>query len=186
MTGARARLFVALELPETLRTRLSEWARAGLDERFRLIAARDQHVTVCFLGWRAEAEIDRIARLVIGCARPAGELAVGQPVWFPPRRPRVVAVELGDGEGRLGELARAVGSELAAHAGHVPEERPFRPHVSVARVRARRGLPARSRPRLALEVPGAGEAFAATALTLQRSHLSREGAQYEALARVEL
>lgn len=184
MTGARARLFVALELPEAVRTRLARWACDALDARFRLIAARDLHVTVCFLGWRAEAEIEPIARLVTGCAQPVGELALGEPLWLPPRRPRVLAVELGDGRGWLRALARSVGSELAAHAGHVPEERPFRPHASVARLRARGGLPARARP--ALEMPGAGEVFAATALTLQRSHLSREGARYEALARVEL
>lgn len=185
MTGARARLFVALELPETVRVTLAGWARGGLDERFRLIAAADLHVTLCFLGWRGEDEIESIGRLVAPCARSVGDLALGEPVWLPPRRPRVLAVGLGDGDGQVGSLARAVGGQLTAHAGYVPEERPFRPHVSVARVRGREGVTARARPSLD-PVPGAGDAFAATALTLQRSRVSREGARYEAVMRVEL
>lgn len=185
VTGARARLFVALELPEAVRTALAAWARAGLDERFRLIAPGDLHVTLCFLGWRDEEEVESIGSSVAGCARPVRELALGEPVWLPPRRPRVLAVDLEDGDGALASVARAVVAELTAHAGHVPEERPFRAHVSVARVRARGGLPARARPAMG-PVPGAGEVFAANALTLQRSHLSRQGARYEAVVREEL
>jgi 2'-5' RNA ligase len=183
--GARARLFVALELPEAVRTELAGWAGAGLDERFRLVAPADLHVTLCFLGWRDEDEIEAIAHLAAGVARPVGGLGLSEPVWLPRRRPRVLAVGLQDGDGGLGELAGAVVGELVAHAGHVPEERPFRPHVSVARVRRPRGLTAQARPTLE-DVPGAGEVFAASALTLQRSHLSPEGARYEALMRVEL
>jgi len=188
VTGAGAtgaRLFVALELPEAVRTALAGWARAGLDGRFRLTAAGDLHVTLCFLGWRPVDEIEAIAHLAAGVARPVHELALGQPVWLPSRHPRVLAVGLADAGGQLSEMARAVVEELAAHAGHVPEKRPFRPHVSVARVRARGGLAGRARPSLGA-VPGAGEGFAASALTLQRSHLSREGARYEPVMRVQL
>ena len=125
--GARARLFVALELPDAVRVALAGWARAGLDDRFRLIAPADLHVTLCFLGWRDEDEIEPIAHLVAGCARVVRELALGEPVWLPRRRPRVLAVGLEDRDGALGSVAAGVVGELEAHAGHVPEERAVSP-----------------------------------------------------------
>ena len=57
--------------------------------------------------------------------------------------------------------------------------RPFRPHVTVARVR--RG------PRPSRDLPDPPRAtFAGEAVTLFRSHLGRGPARYEALERVEL
>jgi 2'-5' RNA ligase len=73
-----------------------------------------------------------------------------------------------------------VSEALAAEAGYQPEQRPFRAHVTVGRVR--RGE--RVRP-VALPDPPAGP-FAAPALTLYRSRLQRAGAEYEPLARAEL
>src|SRR5205807_1057513 len=106
--------------------------------------------------------------------------AVGEATWLPDRRPRVLAVDLDDPEGRLGQLQGRVSDALAAEAGYRPESRPFRPHVTVARVR--RGE--RMRPRPLPDPPAAR--FAPPALTLYRSRLSRAGAEYEALARAEL
>ena len=68
-------------------------------------------------------------------ARPAAELAVGEPLWLPPRRPRVLAVALEDPDGALGRTQTAVSSALAAGGWYVPETRPFLAHVTVARVR---------------------------------------------------
>jgi 2'-5' RNA ligase len=82
---------------------------------------------------------------------------------------------------RLGECAalQAVLSERLADLGvYEPEQRRFRPHLTVARgdrVRVR-GLPA---------LPDCGE-FTGEAVTLFRSHLGRGGARYEALVSVPL
>jgi 2'-5' RNA ligase len=63
-------------------------------------------------------------------------------------------------------------------AYHQPETRPFRPHVTVARVR--RGARVRVR-----EVPAPPQLrFHATGLVLYRSQLGRGGARYEAIVRV--
>ena len=58
-----------------------------------------------------------------------------------------------------------------------PEERPFWPHVTLARVRKGE----RARP-LDLEPPA--DEFVASEVTLYRSRLSPKGASYEALERV--
>jgi 2'-5' RNA ligase len=185
VTAPRARLFVALDLPRAVRDRLHGWARTRLGGRdaLRLVPGDDLHVTLCFLGWREERDVERLGGAVRACAAPVPGLSLREPAWLPPRRPRVLAVDLGDGAGALAALQAAVSEALAARGGYEPEARPYRPHVTVARVRSGARVPARERA--GLEAPG-GDAFAGAALTLYRSRLSREGARYEPLERVEL
>jgi 2'-5' RNA ligase len=180
----RARLFVALDLPDAVRARLVVWARAGVGghDGMRLLAPANLHVTLCFLGWREEAEAAGLGRLVVACAAEVRELALGAPLWLPRRRPRLLAVEVADGRGELGNLRAEVVRTLAARGGHRPEERPFRPHVTVARVRAGARV---TRADRTLARPG-GAAFAGAALGLYRSRLGPAGATYEAVARAGL
>jgi len=186
--AARARLFVALDLPATAREALATWgsevAGKSGERRLRLLPPDALHVTLCFLGWRDEGRIEEIAALVLGAvgeSAVAPRLALGEAAWLPPRRPRVLAVDLADEGGALVELQSGVSDALVAGCAFEPEKRPFRPHVTVARVP--RGARAGSRDELAppppLEFPGA-------AVTLYRSRLSRAGAHYEPLARAEL
>jgi 2'-5' RNA ligase len=176
------RLFVALDLPDDLRESLGAWAaeRAQALPALRLIPARYLHVTLCFLGWRRAGEVGHVGRVGLAPAEPVGELAVGEAIWLPPRGPRVLAVELEDPEARLGALQARVSEALAASAGYEPESRPFRAHVTVARVRRGERVRRQELP------PPPGGRFTPPAVTLYRSRLSRAGAEYEALARAEL
>ena len=189
MSGAaRARLFVALDLPDVVRAALATWGsevagRSG-ERRLRLVPAEALHVTLCFLGWRDEGRIEEIAALVLGAVGESAVapcLALGEAAWLPPRRPRVLAVDLADSDGALAGLQARVSDALEAGCAFEPEKRPFRPHVTVARVPrgARAGSGDELAPSPSLEFPGA-------AVTLYRSRLSRAGAHYEPLARAEL
>jgi 2'-5' RNA ligase len=185
VTPPRARLFVALELPEGVRERLARWARTQLADRdgLRLIAPGQIHVTLCFLGWREEADIPLLGEVTSACIAAAPDVSLGQPAWLPPRRPRVLAVDLVDGSGALTALQARVSGALADRAGYEPEARAYRPHVTVARVRS--GTRMRAADRATLDPPG-GPPFDGAALTLYRSRLSSEGAHYEAVMRAEL
>ena len=184
--GAKARLFIAAEPPAEVRARLAQWARGALGPQrdgVRRIEPNALHITLCFLGHRPVEEIDPLATIVLDCAAEAtgaGALDVGAPLWLPTRRPRVLAVELHDGTGALGDLQADVSRAVAVASDWEPEKRRFRPHLTVARMRAgtrieRRELAAT--PQLS---------FAPEALTLYRSRLARTGAVYEPIARAEL
>jgi 2'-5' RNA ligase len=177
-----ARLFAALELPEEVRGELARWRDGVLARVDGLRPVRDEslHVTLVFLGHRPEEEIEAIGAAVVAAAAPVGELAIGEPVWLPPRRPRVLAVDLEDPSGACSALQARVAEALVRVAGHEPEARPFRPHVTVARVRARERVPPDE-----LEPP-APLRFRPAALVLYRSRLERGGARYEPVARVAL
>jgi 2'-5' RNA ligase len=179
----RVRLFVALELPGDVREALAGWrdrVMRGADG-LRAIAPEALHATLCFLGWRSTAQIGAIGDACgVLAAQPAPELRLGEAIWLPRRRPRVLAVELGD-IGTALARAQAVLSEVLEVGGwYEPDGRPYLGHVTVARVSQGTRLPRRSLPALP-EVD-----FRASRVTLYRSRLSRSGARYEALATVAL
>lgn len=180
----RARLFVALELPEDVREALERW-RAGGPRRVRGLRMADPaalHVTLCFLGWRFEREIDEIGAACTAATAGWGPIpvSVGNPVWLPDRRPRVLAVRIDDPSDALAHLQSALAMELSTGGWYAPETRPFLGHVTVARV------PRGGRVR-AVRLPGPPRAeFLATRVTLYRSRLGPHGARYEAQRTVEL
>jgi 2'-5' RNA ligase len=177
------RLFVALDVPGAVRSALGAFGRAAAadDDALRAIAPEAIHVTLAFLGHRAHDEVAHAAGAVRGAARAAPGLALGEALWLSPRRPHVLTVAIDDADGALAALQAAVVPALAEALGWRPEERPFRPHATVARVR--RG----ARPRRTGLPPAPQAAFAGEALTLYRSHLGGRGpARYEPLERVVL
>jgi RNA 2',3'-cyclic 3'-phosphodiesterase len=179
-----ARLFVALDLPAEARSALVEWREKALGDReaLRPVAPDGLHVTLVFLGHLPEAEITPIGKLV-QAALPAIEAPLLTPVGVkavPPRRPRLFALDLDDQGGRAGLIQAAVSEALAGGGLYEPEQRPFWPHVTLARVKkggAGGDVPA---------APAQLEPWRAEAITLYRSRLARSGARYEALARFGL
>jgi 2'-5' RNA ligase len=88
----------------------------------------------------------------------------------------VLTVALADPDGTLAALQSRVSAGLEAAGVYTPEKRPFRAHITVARLRPRaRPAPA---PQLALD----DAPFAAPSLTLYRSQLHPKGARYTAVA----
>jgi RNA 2',3'-cyclic 3'-phosphodiesterase len=178
-----ARLFVALELPGPVRARLAAFGHAAADADDGLRAVGDQalHATLAFLGHRDVADLGPAAEAVRGVGTAAPTLALGDPLWLAPRRPHVLTVALDDVDGTLAALRATVVDRLAAALEWEAESRPFRPHVTVARVRRE------WRPRVA-DLPAAPQAtFTAGAVVLFCSHLGGRGpARYEALERAEL
>jgi 2'-5' RNA ligase len=192
--GARARLFVAVDLPVPVRERLTAWAReaaAGLGVGsapfpLRLLDRDVLHLTLCFLGSRPVAEIPAIGSALSACALQMAELSIGPPVWLPPACPRSLGVAVHDDEGMLAGLHAAVRTAVCETIAWKPERRRFRAHVTLARTRGR--------PPAGWNLPGASARlpatpqlrFAAESLTLLRSWLAAEGASYEALASCDL
>jgi RNA 2',3'-cyclic 3'-phosphodiesterase len=185
--GATARLFAAIDPPRDACERLAAWARSvaagapaigarGSGRAMRVLEPGSLHLTLCFLGSRPTAEIDALAAALGSCAEPVGELSVGAPVWLPPRRPRALAVEIGDRDGRLAALQRMVARALAEASAWQPERRRFRAHVTVARVRD--GAPG---TQVALP-PTPRLRFTPGALVLYRSWLAPAGAEYQEIS----
>jgi RNA 2',3'-cyclic 3'-phosphodiesterase len=185
----RARLFVALDLPDELREGIVEWGREALaDPALRPVAPESLHITLAFLGNRAEEEVEEIAAVVRERVGPAPWVEVLDPEQRPPRgRARLYALPvLSPG---TEALQAGVEQGLVEGGFFEPEKRPFWPHVTVARVRPE-GRGSR-RPAVVAEPPGKlpeglSEARLCRRMTLYRSELKPTGARYVPLAQVQL
>jgi RNA 2',3'-cyclic 3'-phosphodiesterase len=175
------RLFVALELPEAVRDALVSFREAVADPAtWRFLGPEGIHLTLAFLGNRPEHEVEAIEGVLQAAAGPAPRLALADGLLLPPRRARVLCAEVEDRDGTLAALQQRVSSGLAAAGVYEPEKRPFRAHVTVARLR--------SGARAPRTVGGAPEPleFHGDSLALYVSRLHPKGARYEALSHVSL
>jgi 2'-5' RNA ligase len=185
MTTLRA--FLAVELGDGARRA----AAAAAERLAREVRGRDvrwarpesYHLTLRFLG---EIPAEPLAPLVAAVAAELADLApfevqLGGLELFPsPRRPRVIAARL-EPAAPLAELARRV-EAAAVRAGFPAEERPFRAHLTLGRLR--------DRAHPALE-PAAADLLAAdpfrvAEVVLFRSDLQPDGALHTPLERIAL
>ena len=185
--GQRMRAFFAVVLDAATRRAAAAWThslrgRSGGDA-VRWVREESLHVTLHFLGDIDPARVPDLVRAV--ALETAGvepfRLRLGAAHLFPSeRRPRVVVLDL-EPLLPLEALAGAVARGAAA-AGFAPEERPFRAHLTLGRVKAR------TAQRLDVTAPDTvgSEACDVTEAVLFRSELQRTGARYTPLERVPL
>jgi 2'-5' RNA ligase len=189
LKSPRARLFVALELPEAVREGIVAWGREALaDPALRPLSPESLHITLAFLGYLAEKEIERLAAILGEVESRAASIELRDPVAVPPRgRARLFALPA-ESPGAV-SLQAELQERLVAARLYKPEKRPFWSHVTVARVRREeRGS---KRPASVSRPPGALphallQPAVCRRLTLYRSQLQPQGAQYTPLAQVEL
>ncbi len=189
LKSPRARLFVALELPAAVRAEIASWGQKALvDPAVRPVRPESLHITLAFLGWLPEKEIARLGAIVEESGGDAPSIRLGDPVQRPKRgRPRPFALPA-ESPGAVALQVR-LQEKLVAVRLYEPEKRPFWPHVTVARVRREeRGS---KRPASVSKLPGRLpqgllQLVVCRRLTLYRSELQPQGAQYTPLAQVEL
>ncbi len=187
--GKRVRLFIALDLPAEVRAGIVAWGGVELaDPALRPGAEESLHLTFAFLGSRDPEQVESLAAVLRESGGPAPLVELREPVARPARgRARLFALPVlsaGAEALRAGLVERLVAAGLFE-----PEQRPFWPHVTVARVRAE-GRGSR-RPAVVERPPGAlprwlSEPFYGVRLALYRSELQPTGARYVPLAQVEL
>jgi RNA 2',3'-cyclic 3'-phosphodiesterase len=189
LKSPRVRLFIGLDPPDGVRGAIEAWGRKELtDPVLRPVAPPSLHLTLVFLGWTAEKAIAELGEIVAASGGPAPRIELGDPVQRPERgRPRLFALPA-DSPGAVA-LQTGLRKRLVAARLYEPEKRPFWPHITVARVR--REERDSKRPARVSKLPGALpkellRPFDGVRLTLYRSELQPQGAQYTPLAQVEL
>ena len=189
LKSPRVRLFVALDLPQEVREGIVAWQQAELgDEALRPVTEQNLHVTLAFLGYLPEKSIASVAEVVHGVDAPAPRLELAkEPAGRPKGRPRILALE--DRREEVAAFQAEVEKRLVEGRLYEPEKRRFWSHLTVARVRPeRRGS---KRPARIERPPGPlpkrlCEPFGAVRITLYRSSLRPQGAEYAPLAQLEL
>lgn len=182
------RLFVAVHLPEELRERLAaaqEWLRAAQAD-VSWVRPSNLHLTLKFLGETAPETLERVgvALAAVAAGTAPFALTVRGLGSFGGRLPRVVWAGVAEGTEPLGALAASAEAALAG-AGFPREARPFRPHLTLGRVRSPRNAAAL----LGILREESGRPFGTAPvgeLALMQSQLDPRGAIHTLLARYSL
>jgi 2'-5' RNA ligase len=179
------RLFFALPLPAEVKERLRpslEVARKTGGEGVGFTRIPQIHFTLAFLGEQPSADAALAAGEVLR-DNEAFELAIGGAGAFPnTARPRVLWLGVTEGAAQLVVAAERLRRALQA-AGFALEERPFRPHLTVGRVRPRGEKSARLA--LAAIAPGELARCSAREACLMQSVLGKDGATHTVLRTFE-
>ncbi len=184
------RTFLAVDIDEATRQQLGR-VDAGLPTgraKLKWVRPGQRHVTVKFFGDVPAVRIPdvcRLARAVAAGVQPLVMEVVGL-IAIPQagRRLRMIWAGVTDPSGRLGRLADACQSRFA-EMGFPPENRGFRPHITLARIRS---CPDAATIRQAIVDWSETEfgTVAVSSLTVYASHLGRGGPRYDVLARATL
>ncbi len=129
------RLFIAIDLPCEITDRMRQPQEALKQSQARLSLVNTEiiHLTLKFLGDIPEGKVDAIKNALAGIRFPSFDLMVGCVSGNPPRQPRVLWCDAKDG-GMSGKLHGRVEDALEP-LGIPRDSRPYRPHVTIARVR---------------------------------------------------
>jgi 2'-5' RNA ligase len=181
------RTFVALPIPPEWEEYLAGIARdlAPRTSGLSWVRSGNVHLTLRFLGDLGDSGVQRAGASVRRGAAdvPAFEAALGGLGAFPDmRRPRVLWAGLAAGAEEATALAKAVNAALRAD-GFGPEDKPFRAHLTLARVReGARGLDALRDYRPAPPPP----ASVLDRVVVMKSDLHPSGSRYTPLLEVRL
>ena len=184
-----ARIFIAFELPDrviALATDLqARLKRHGL--KLQWMRPQNMHLTMKFLGEVSKARIGDVAAALHRAALEAVPMEVsaqGLGVFPSIRKPRVLWFGLGGQVDLLGDACDHLESALA-EKGFARERRPFRPHLTLARIKQ-----VVDPGRLLEAIQAVGQydpvGFRLTEWLLFQSDLRPQGAIYTALDRATL
>jgi 2'-5' RNA ligase len=137
MEGIRS--FIAIEVPQPLLARMGELQRelTRMEAGVNWVRSEGMHLTMKFLGSISAEEVEKIARAIapVVAAWNPFELSIHGLGCFPSsRNPRVIWVGIDRGGGEASSLQKVI-EDKAAEVGFPPEGRPFKPHLTLGRVR---------------------------------------------------
>lgn len=176
--GRLTRIFVGVPLPPDLLPVVNR-AQEALQEipGIRLTRPEQLHVTLAFIG-EAEADKVQVAAQVVEGIPPSlgGTVPLGEMLALPSAsRARVMTLALDDSGQVLQRLFEMVMSALEREGVMQREKRPFRAHLTIARLRR----PVAVQPKYQCESVG----YEVSSVCLYRSQLLRSGAVYTVVKR---
>jgi len=181
------RVFCAIELPKEVRARLEEHIGRLRKEVPEAAASWSRveniHLTLKFFG---DVAVDRIPAISAAASRAVREVSAfqigigGTGVFPKPSRAQVLWIGVDDPSGNLSALQQRFDRECLTE-GFPKEDRAYRPHLTIARLRKPEG--ARQLADAHLNLNFASIELSLTELVLFRSELSPKGSKYTALSR---
>ena len=184
------RMFCAFELPESLRVLIKEHGervRGAVSEAEASWSRPENiHLTMKFFGNVDQPQIAVISEVLARVAKEFSPVAIvvgGTGVFPRPSRPQVLWIGIEDPTGALAKLQKRVEDECARE-GFPKEDRAFRPHLTIARIRKPHNANRLAEAHLHTQFAAVELIF--NELVLFRSELSPKGSKYTPISRSRL
>lgn len=184
------RIFCAVELPDEIRDRLHDHAKRVREAVPEAGASwsrpENVHLTLKFFGNVPTEKLPLISDAASRAAKnhPPFQIAIGGTGVFPkPSRAQVLWIGVDDPSGRLSALQMRLEEEFAAE-GFPKEDRAYRPHLTIARLRKPEG--SRRLAETHLQTSFKKTQITVSEFVVFRSELSSKGSRYTAISRHEL
>ena len=193
------RLFIALDIDENIRQRIRTFLEGvrGFAPDARWVRSESLHVTLKFIGEQPEASLVALERALAQVSGSPFDLSFRGYGFFPtPKSARVFWVGIQSGD-QLSALAGAIDNATATQ-GIRKEDRPFSPHLTLARRGGGSGSPRKQKgdspnkifqrlsEKLAAITSHEFGTMTAHEFFLYQSQLSRDGSRYTKLKRFPL
>ncbi|MFC2007625.1 RNA 2',3'-cyclic phosphodiesterase [Chloroflexota bacterium] len=181
----QVRSFIAIELPDEIKlalVRLQDRLKSGKEYPVKWVDPYSIHLTLKFLG---NVSMDSVGQIANAMKKAAGGVSPfqleikGLGVFPNLSRVQVAWVGLSGNIGQLDQLQQSLESDLAS-LGFAPESRPFKPHLTLARLRDRALPDERNSFGQLITSTGfeVGHGFNVDSINLMKSQLTRQGAVY--------
>lgn len=177
------RLFIAIPVPESVKANLERVSAHVNPRGVRWVNPENMHLTLAFLGDVEERRVpdaeDAVYDATEGLTNPLHLMARGLRAFPNERKAKVLWAGVA---GELDALARLQENLLLKlrEYGFEPDDKPFRPHITLARFKIPQPLPER------LDVMREFGEWEAREVQLIESHLHPSGARYVVRADIPL
>jgi len=177
----KKRIFIALNLPKAIKEELakliSQTKKINSDPVIRYVKPKGIHLTLHFLGYLSEEQINQVKTVLKGIAKQYKQtnLTPGKINAFPNLdHPRVIFLECQERTGEsLPSLQKNLGQELEKISLDI-DYRPWHPHLTLARIKGPCQFKTENIQLPKLEIP-------IKSVELMESQLNPQGAEYKIL-----
>ena len=141
MKNKTHRLFYAIELPDSIKKVIAttiSYYRSSIKDKIKWVESHNLHLTLRFIGEVSEDRVEILTSLfddVINKYQPFSYELTGMGCFPNLVKPRVIWIGAGKGKDQLTEIANEIESKLVDCAGLTPEKKPFKPHITIGRLK---------------------------------------------------
>ncbi len=179
------RIFIAINLPEDIKTKLSDYQSKWLELPCRWTKKENLHITLMFLGYLSDEELVEICNITkeVALRNPVFSINLKKIYYGPPKKnpPRMVWVE-GEESVELGKLQKDLENSLLSSPvkGLESENRPYASHITLGRIKTWefRRIEPEERPDINEEI---NLSFEVNSIEVMESELKRGGPNYTIL-----
>ena len=180
----RHRIFIAINFPENVKKKLSEYENKWLELPCRWTKKENLHITLAFLGYISDEELVEICKITkeVASKHEPFFINLNKIIYGPPKKPPRMVWAEGEKSEELGKLQKDLENSLSGLSTELESEegRGYTPHITLGRLKLWefRQIEPEERPEVNEEI---FLTFDVSSIEVMESQLKRGGPEYTIL-----